>query len=73
MVMSDPLSRAYVDQPCSQTECCNEVEEIVLVDDLLFFLFFQNTNTEKSIAQENIRRLELNNGVNYDNAFIRPP
>ena len=34
MVMSDPLSRAYVDEPCSQTEYCNEVEEIVLVDDL---------------------------------------
>ena len=34
MVMSDPLSRAYVDEPCSQAENCNEVEEIVLVDDL---------------------------------------
>ena len=34
MVMSDPLSRAYVDEPCSETEYCNEVEEIVLVDDL---------------------------------------
>ncbi|PFX22030.1 Retrovirus-related Pol polyprotein [Stylophora pistillata] len=39
-VKSDPLSRAYVDEPCSQTVCCSEVEEIVLVDDLLFFLFF---------------------------------
>ena len=34
MVMSDPLSRAYVDEPCSQAEYCNEVEEIVLVDGL---------------------------------------
>ena len=34
MVMSDPLSRAYVDKPCSQTEYCNEIEEIILVDDL---------------------------------------
>ena len=34
MVMSDPLSRAYVDEPYSQTEYCNELEEIVLVDDL---------------------------------------
>ena len=32
--MSDPLSRAYVDEPCSQAEYFNEVEEIVLVDDL---------------------------------------
>ena len=34
MVMSDLLSRAYVGEPCSQAEYCNEVEEIVLVDDL---------------------------------------
>ena len=34
MVMSDPLSRAYLDEPYSQTEYCNELEEIVLVDDL---------------------------------------
>ena len=34
MVMSDPLSRAHLDEPCSQTEYCSEVEEIVLVDDL---------------------------------------
>ena len=34
MVMSDPLSRAYVDDPPSQTEYCHELEHIVLVDDL---------------------------------------
>ena len=34
MVMSDPLSRAYLDEPPSQTEFCNELEEIVLVEDL---------------------------------------
>ena len=34
MVMSDPLSRAYVDEPPNQTEFCNELEEIVLMDDL---------------------------------------
>ena len=34
MVMSDPLSRAYLDEPYSQTEYCNELEEIVLADDL---------------------------------------
>ena len=34
MVMCDPLSRAYADEPCSQAEYCIEVEEIVLVDDL---------------------------------------
>ena len=32
MVMSDPLSRAYLDEPYSQTAYCNELEEIVLVD-----------------------------------------
>ena len=34
MVMSDPLSRAYLDEPPTQTEYCNELEEIVLVEDL---------------------------------------
>ena len=34
MLMSDPLSRAYVDDPPSQTEYCHELEHIVLVDDL---------------------------------------
>ena len=34
MVMSDPLPRAYVDEPPKQTEFCNELEEIVLMDDL---------------------------------------
>ena len=34
MVMSDPLSRAYLDEPPTQTEFCNELEEIVLVEDL---------------------------------------
>ena len=34
MVMSDPLSRAYVDNPPNQTEYCHELEEIALVDDL---------------------------------------
>ena len=34
MVMSDPLSRAYVDEPPNRTEFCNELEEIVLMDDL---------------------------------------
>ena len=32
--MSDPLSRAYLDEPPTQTEYCNELEEIVLVEDL---------------------------------------
>lgn len=32
MVMSDPLSRAYVDDPPSQTEYCHELEHIVLDD-----------------------------------------
>ena len=30
--MSDPLSRAYVDDPPSQTEYCHELEHIVLDD-----------------------------------------
>lgn len=34
LVMSDPLSRAYLDEPPTQTEFCNELEEIVLVKDL---------------------------------------
>ena len=34
MVMSDPLSRAYLDEPPAQTEFCNELKEIVLVEDL---------------------------------------
>ena len=34
MVMSDPLSRAYVDDPPLQTEYCHELEHIILVDDL---------------------------------------
>ena len=34
MVMSDPLSRAYVDEPPNQTKFCNDLEEIVLMDDL---------------------------------------
>ena len=34
MVMSDPLSRAYVDDSPSQTEYCHELEQIVLADDL---------------------------------------
>lgn len=34
MVMSDPLSRACVDEPPWQPEYCHELEKIVLVDDL---------------------------------------
>ena len=33
MVMSDPLSRAYLDEPPTQTEFCNELKEIVLLED----------------------------------------
>jgi len=32
--MFDPLSRAYLDEPPKQNEFCNELEEIVLVEDL---------------------------------------
>ena len=34
MLMSDPLSRAYLNEPPTETEHCNELEEIVLVEDL---------------------------------------
>jgi len=34
MVMSDPLSRAFLNEPPSQTEYCHELEQIVVVDDL---------------------------------------
>ena len=34
MLMSDPLSRAYLNEPPTETERCNELEEIVLVEDL---------------------------------------
>ena len=34
MIMSDPLSRAYLNEPPTETEYCNELEEIVLVEDL---------------------------------------
>ena len=33
MVMSDPLSRAYLDVRPTQTEYCDELEKIVLVED----------------------------------------
>ena len=32
--MFDPLSRAYLNEPPTETEYCNELEEIVLVEDL---------------------------------------
>ena len=34
MIMSDPLSRAYLDEPPAQTEFCNELKKIVLMEDL---------------------------------------
>ena len=34
MIMSDPLSRAYLDELPTQTEYCHELEMIVLVEDL---------------------------------------
>ena len=34
MVMSDPLSRAYLDEPPTQTEYCSELEAIILTEDL---------------------------------------
>ena len=33
MVMSDPLSRAYLDESPTRTEYCHEFEKIVLVED----------------------------------------
>ena len=33
MLMSDPLSRAYLNEPPTETEYCNELQEIVLVVD----------------------------------------
>ena len=34
MVMSDPQSRAYLDEPPTQTEYCSELKAIVLTEDL---------------------------------------
>ena len=34
MVMSDPLSRAYLDELPTQTKYCHELEKIALVEDL---------------------------------------
>ena len=34
MVMPDPLSQAYLDEPPAQTEFRNELKEITLVEDL---------------------------------------
>ena len=34
MVMSDPLSRAFLNEPPSQAEYCHLLEQIVVVDDL---------------------------------------
>ena len=34
MFMSDPLSRAYLNEPPTESEYCNELEEIVFVEDL---------------------------------------
>ena len=36
MVMSHPLCRPYLDETHAETEYCNELEEVVLVEDLPF-------------------------------------
>ena len=72
MVMSDPLSRACLDEPSWQPECCHELEQSVLVDDLSIYDARLNSFRKATACDANLqilvstvleRRSSTENGV----------